>query len=220
MATTSPDSVYFLTGTQPQSLENYSATLASSVQGALALRERYSFVWADATEQGSQTGMVTGSTGYRTDIKTEYIYENSAWRLKTPHAEFTSTITANDGVWTSLGGLNMDSGLSTSTVFATSLGNNGGLVITDPGIYSISTFTTANGATANVTTVQMSSALNPNTTSARIIRGPFVNGDDTASIGLPNLRVASSGYTVYFNILNNTGASRQMVNRIRITRIG
>ena len=211
MATTSPDNVYFLTGTQPQSLQNYSATHASSVQNALALRERYTFVWANQSERVGQAGMVESSTGYQIDTKTEYIYENSSWRLKTPFAVFTASKSIPYGVNTNVGVFSLQSGLSSSSSFI-SAGADGILNFVDPGIYILTwtgNFATAPNARAYIQISGMA-------------RSSVGEGEDTVSLTVVH-QVTTPNSSYSFQAYHTSGSAGTNINfitqRVNIARL-
>lgn len=214
------ESVYVHDGTGSADPVAISAAEGSSVANLMKNRERFDYTWANSTERTGQTGMVQGSRGYQEDTKTEYLYENSQWRIAVPYSEFTSpSVSAVDGNWTTMGSLSIDSTQSTSTTFITSVGSNGGITIVDPGLYVLSAFAVAASATAGVTLIQMSSNSDPNNAASRLARGSFVNTDDTATLTTIQ-RVAAANTPYYFAILNNSGGSRTINTRIKITRLG
>lgn len=80
MANSTPDSIYYPVGTDSVTpLHTIFANLASSVQNALNKRQRFGYVWANATARAAQTGMSAGATGYQIDTKTEYLYDGTNW---------------------------------------------------------------------------------------------------------------------------------------------
>jgi len=94
MPTTSPDSIYYADGTTPASIATITASIATSVQNALNVREARTYSWADNTAKAAQTGMATGETGYQIDTDTYYIYSGSAWRIWAKQlTSFTPTLT-------------------------------------------------------------------------------------------------------------------------------
>lgn len=218
MPSTSPDNIYYPDISAAQNQPGYMGTHATSVQVALSARQRYTYVWANATARNSQTGMTEGSVGYQLDTRTEYQYENGSWRLATPHIEFTATATATNGVVTLAGTFSIDTTVSSSTLMATAA-SNGVITLTDPGIYAISTLS----AIAGTVPVTGRSFLDLATTSndtGLLIRSSINVGEDKGSISMPNLRVTGSGVTLYFKLFQTSGADRSMSTRARITRIG
>jgi len=218
MPVTSPDSIAYPDISTAQDQPAYMAVHASSVQAALSLRQRFNFVWANASGRTSQTGATNGSTGYQLDTRTEYQFENGSWRLATPHIEFTATATAPDATVTLAGTFSIDAALSSSTIMATAT-SNGVITLTDPGIYSISTLS----AIANTVPVTGRSFLDLATTSndtGLLVRSSINVGEDKGSISMPNLRVTASGTTLYFKVFQTSAASRSVATRARITRIG
>jgi hypothetical protein len=81
MPTTTPDNIYYADGTTPASLATITATIATSVQEALNVREAHSYSWANSTERSGQTGMSTGDIGYQVDNQIYYRYSGSAWLI-------------------------------------------------------------------------------------------------------------------------------------------
>lgn len=218
MPSTSPDSIYYPDISAAQNQPGYMGTHATSVQVALSARQRYTYVWANATARTAQAGMTEGSVGYQLDTKTEYKYENGVWRLATPHAEFTSTTTVNNTTTTQLGTFTLDSTRSTSTNFVTP-GGTGFVNIADPGIYSVSSFS----STADGTPMSGRSFLDLATTAddSGILQRISINvGENAGSISMPNLRTVASPTSLYFKMYQTTGASRSIPTRIRITRLG
>lgn len=94
MPTTSPDNIYYADGTTPASIATITASMATSVQNALNVRETKSYSWADATAKAAQTGMANGEIGFQIDNATYYIYNGSGWATwaKQPTA-YTPTFT-------------------------------------------------------------------------------------------------------------------------------
>lgn len=79
MPVTSPDSIYYADGSTAMSAEAISAAQATSVQDALDVRQIKSYVWANATARGTQTGMTEGDMGYQRDTNEPYLYTGTAW---------------------------------------------------------------------------------------------------------------------------------------------
>lgn len=81
MPTTSPDNLYYADNTTPASLATITNTMANSVQDALDSRQARSYVWANSTARGAQTGMSTGDIGYQSDTEVYYRYSGAAWKI-------------------------------------------------------------------------------------------------------------------------------------------
>jgi hypothetical protein len=79
--------------------------------------------------------MVQGSRGYQEDTKTEYLYDNSAWRLAVPYIEFTAGSQAlGAGVYSGQTGWSVDSSRSTDTSMVTVSG--GVFTVVRAGLYA------------------------------------------------------------------------------------
>jgi len=220
MATTSPDDIFYVTGLSPESREVESSDQASSIQRAFDKRQRYDFVWANATERDDQTGMVQGSRGYQADSKTEYIYDNLSWRLATAHIEFTATkaIGSASGIGIVAGNFSIVSASSTDQTMA--YANGDGIIrIVNPGLYSVSAFVTFSAGFTQLGFVQLSTNNSPNIDAGRITRGVHAPGDDTATLSMPNLRILTADQPTYWSITQQSGSTLNCTTRLRITRI-
>ncbi len=217
MATTSPDAIYKADSSAPVSIIQESQTQGDSIQTALNKRQRYDYVWTDQADRNAQTGMVQGSRGYQVDVKGEYIYDNSAWRLALSHAEFTASVSAANATLVLAGTWTLDASQSTNAVFVTP-GGNGILTITDPGIYAVSTVST------NAATVPMTGRgfldLSFVSSAADIQRVSVPVGEDRGSLSSPNVRVTAANTDLYFQLYQTTGGTRTVSTRARVTRIG
>lgn len=216
---TSPDGIALWTNADPVSLVQESQTQGATIQAALNKRERYDFVWANSSERTSQTGMVQGSRGYQIDTKSEYIYDNSAWRLAAPHIEFTtSKSNIANGTVAYVGTFAVDNPPTTDSAMAT-VGSDGIIVIANPGLYAISSLSTMVATPATDRTF-LDLALSTDD-SQLIQRVSIVTGEDKGSISMPNLRITSSNVNCYFKIFRNvTTPSQPVTTRVRVTRIG
>lgn len=220
---TTPDGIGYATTGDAVTIAAATALVASTTQTAFALRQRYEFVWANAAARTSQTGMVNSATGYQVDTKTEYIYESSTWRLKTPHAEFTATSASTASATQAYyGTFTLDTSNSTSSVMATP-GGAGIIVITDPGIYLVSAVVGSLAGSSPPITGRSFLDLNNVTGFGSFIfrqEGGFVGGT-TQDITLPNLRVASSNFSLYFSFYwTQASGATTFPSRVRITRLG
>lgn len=218
MPSTSPDSIYYPDISAAQNQPGYMGTHATSVQVALSARQRYTYVWANATARTAQAGMTEGSVGYQLDTKTEYKYENGVWRLATPHAEFTSTRAVPPTTLTQLGNFSLDAAASTATNIATP-GGDGIIVLANAGLYAVSTLTQFNGPSAqNRSFIDLANSADD---SLLLIRSSINNSEDKGSISLPNLNSRAAGTPLYFKLYQQSGGTLNGVTtRVRITRIG
>lgn len=225
MATSSPDNIFYRTGTDTFSDAAESSTQASSIQNALNLRQSYSFIWANATARGAQTGMVQGSTGYQIDTSSAYIFDNAAWRLTLSYAEFSvaaQNVTVN--TYVPIGTLTVNSGKSTDTAFVT--GSGGGFILTNPGVYSFSLYSVSTSfvAASNNSYVQISDGSNPSTAANQLMRGPWLTGTSTASVSIPfyNCTVAGQVIYIWYNFASGTTPSPvpNVTSTVRIGRLG
>lgn len=213
MPNTSPDNINYPDTSFAQNQPAYMATHASSVQAAFDKRQRYSYYWANATARTSQTGMTEGSLGYQVDTKTDYQYDNGAWRLSVEHAEFNATMTVNGATVTTLGAFSYISANTTSTSFVTPAGS-GLLSIANPGLYAVSSYTYIQAAATARSFVELFPQGGPN-----LQRVSIPTGEDAGSLSLPNLRVTSAGQNYLFNVYQQSGATRTVTSTVRITRI-
>lgn len=219
MGTTTPDAIFFPDSTTPWASTSDFSTNASSVQAALAARQGYTYRWPTGLERNNQTGMRQGDRGYEVDTHTDYIYDNSAWRVAVPYAEFTTaTVTlASATTWATPSSISINSSTSTSTTFATTSG--GTIVVADPGIYMVHVFSwnSAAGGTGFVCTA-IASDYSTNFAS-QIGRGPFPSTDNVAQ-SVSYYRFPSANGTFYFAFRQGDTASRTYNATIRIARIG
>lgn len=216
---TTPDNINKWTNTDPTSLVQMSQSMGDSVQTALNKRERYNYVWPTVSEQNAETGMVQGSTGYQVDIKTEYIYDNGAWRPTLAYAEFASASTSViNSAFVNFGNLTIDNTYSTSTTFAVASTNS--ITLVDPGIYSISAYCIADAAMgATVSFALLSSDPSPLVSASQLMRGPFA-ADNVAGLAMPFYRTVASSQTIYFTYRQNSAGTRTISARVRVGRIG
>lgn len=217
------ESVYIHDGTGSADPVAISALEGSSVANLMKNRERFDYTWADAAERAAQTGMIQGSRGYQEDSKSEYIYDNSAWRLGLAYAEYTSVTTGvANSVVTSLGSFTLDASASTDSTMATP-GGTGVIRIANPGIYSISSLCALKvGAGANdpatsrtFIDVALSGSIDP------LQRMSCQTGEDRVSLSLPTYRVAVANTDLLFQIFKNTSGSAgtYVDTRVRIGRL-
>lgn len=220
---TSPDNIAKWTLQDPGSFVQASQTQGDSVQAALSKRERYDFVWGNDSERIDQTGMMQGSRGYQIDTKSEYIYDNSNWRLALSHAEFTAQKNIDpSGSPQLLGVFSIDAAFSTNSSFAIP-GTDGIIVLVEPGIYAVSTVTYMRntGDTAYApATARTFLNLGFAPISADLQRVSIVVGEDRGSIASPNVRSTFANQNLYFEAFQNTGGVALLKTRARITRLG
>lgn len=213
---TSPDGIAKLNGSGPASLVQSSQTQGDSVQTALLKRMRYDYVWPTSTERTAQTGMVQGSRGYQVDTKTEYLYDNSAWRLALPHAEFTASKSIANATVTTVGTFTYDSSASSSSNFIT-IGADGILIAVSPGVYAISTLSSQ----GPVMTGRSFLDLALSSDDSQIIQRVSINvAEDKGSISMPNLRLTAANTSIWFKVYQSSGGSATVGTRVRISRIG
>lgn len=216
MATTaSPVNIYFTDPSQPESSENESATQASSIHAQFALRERYDFVWANDAERTAQAGMVEGSRGYQINTKTEYRFDNGVWRLAIEYAEFSTTKTIANAAGAGAGVFALDAARSTSSTVAAP-GTDGIITITNPGLYMISATTSFPAGVTN----SGDSSLNIASGSTTYGRTVVAAGQTYIFASAPAVFVTVPNTQIYIEIYQSSGASRSMVTRLSLTRIG
>jgi len=220
MATTaSPISIYFTDGAQPESSSAESATQASSIHTQFALRERYDFMWDNASQRDAQTGMVQGSRGYQVDTKTEYLYDNGEWRFALSYAEYNKTAVQSipNVTETSIINMSLVTGASTDATFTTVNGATGAITITNPGVYALSLVVGMSGALGTTNYA----AFRPDTTGTAppMSLSAFNAGSTTVSV--PFLRTTVPNYLFYPRMYQSGGAAANTLYAIlRIGRLG
>lgn len=216
---TTPDGITKWTMDDPVSIVQQSQTQGDSVQAALDKRQRYDFVWADSTERTAQTGMVQGSRGYQFDNKSEYLFDNSNWRLTPSHAEFTASKQIPNGVGVTIGAFSIESTSSTNSTFIVPAGD-GILTFVDPGVYAISTMSfVRNTADTTFLPVTGRAFVEIYTVTNTVQRMSINVGEDRGSVALPNLRVTVANQDIYFGVYQTTGGNALVKTTARITRI-
>lgn len=210
---TSPDAIAMWDNGDPTSIVQESQTQGASIQAALSKRERFDFVWANSSERTGQTGMVQGSRGYQVDTKSEYIYDNSAWRLALSHAEFTASVSIPNASGSLCGVFTLDPTTTTNSTFVVP-GTTGVLIVADPGIYAVSTHTSIAAAATG------RSFVNLGVGGPEAQRVSITVGEDIGSLAMPNVRTITTNVQLSFNIFQTTGATRNTTTRARITRMG
>lgn len=217
MATTTPDSLYYPVGTDGVApLHTVLANMQTSVQTAMSKRQRTSYVWTNQAARDAQTGMTAGSTGYQLDTKTEYVFNGTIWQIGTPYAEFSGTTqTGDSNGYKAFTGLALDTATSTTTTDITTTGSNF-ITLVNPGVYSLSMYTTVSAATTGFTMVGTSTSATTDL-APQLSRGPFVS-DNVSTLSLPLYRSTVANQNLYFYFRIPTGINN-IVPRIRIGRV-
>lgn len=217
---TSPDGIVKWTTADPSSIVGASQAQGDSVQVAFNKRERYDFTWANSSERTAQTGMVQGSRGYQADTKTEYLYDNSNWRLSTPYALFNGSYSMTNGAWTSTVPT-VDSSISTDTTFVTvGTATFAYLNFVNPGVYSITwknTLNTNNAASLQQMTLNTSGTTNDPYAINSVIAVASL-GHLYTSIGA--LRTSAANTRLHFMSYQASGGSQTSTYTINVVRIG
>lgn len=205
----------------PASLVQESQAQGDSIDAQLALRERYDFVWATSAERTSQLGMTQGSRGYQVDVKAEYIYDNSVWRLAFGYYEGTSS-TGSVATANSAAIFNFSEATATtdSNMVNAFTNTNQGAIFLQPGLYCISLIGKENGSAACTGQSQLviSSSSSFATVSGRISNNLF-GGALMATCVLPYFRVTAGGTGLYFYFYNESGANRTINATLSIGRL-
>jgi hypothetical protein len=219
------ESVYIHDGTGSADPVAISAAEGNSLADLMRRRERFDFTWANAAELDAQTGMVQGSRGYREDTKSEYLYDNSTWRLALPYAEYTATQTnVADGTFTGLGVFAIDSGQSTDSSML--VPQSSGIVrCVNPGIYSIQAHTlirnSADDAWLPVTARSFLDISVPPGVPIPLHRASVNAGEDQISIAMPVLRITASNTDIEVRIFKTNGVgTTRCKTTVRIARLG
>lgn len=204
------------TNRDPASIVQASQAQGDSIETAFGKRERFDFVWANSAERTGQTGMVQGSRGYQIDTKTEYLYDNSNWRLATSYSEWNhGPQVVGTGVEAQATALTINNTLSTDTAFITTTGA-GIINFVNPGIYAVSWTITLN-AGAPGTQGYASVAYGPAGANIISLAAFALTGGVTVSI--PFLRTTASNTTANLRLYQNSGANTTMSSILRIGRI-
>lgn len=216
MPTTTPDNIWYTQPGDLYSAEAISAQEASSVQAALGKRERYDFMWATDTEQQNQTGATQGSRGYRTDTRTEYIFDQGAWRLFTPYAEMTfSGTSVPNSSYTDCGALSFKSSTTTSTNFVSP--HDGYIIFAQPGIYSIQARWEVDSGSITMANNSFTTFTTTSSTSPAIVIAPFVGN---ISIAVLSYHVTTNaGERMYFWCNQNSGGTKNLSGWVRVGRV-
>lgn len=214
---TSPDNIAKPINGSPASIVQVGQTLGDSVQATLSKRERYDFVWANSTERTAQTGMVEGSRGYQLDTKSEYIYDNSNWRLATPYAEFSASLgSVGDtppAAEQPIGVLSIIPTQSTDQTFIVPQAS-GILRVVRPGIYALSAVTDIGAPVTGRTFLQVTMG------STNLQRLSVVNSETVGSLAVPNVFVTAANTDLSFKYYKQTGGNSIVTSTVRIARTG
>lgn len=220
MSATTPDGIYGLENGDSGDPITESQTQAASIQAAFDKRQRFDYVWANTAARNAQTGMQQGSRGYQADIRTEYLYDNGAWRLALPYAEFTAT-SASFGTagGQPVGVFNVDTATSTDTAFVTSDGSTSGvLFLTNPGIYAVYSLTNINTPTTSPGSMDLTNTATYSLASV-IHRTQMPTSEILGGNVAPAIRTTTSNAPIGF--WANIAHSNSSINtRVRIARIG
>lgn len=205
----------------PASIVQASQAQGDSIDAQLALRERYDFVWASQAERTAQTGMTQGSRGYQVDVKAEYIYDNSLWRLAFGYYEGTST----SGTTTTATASYITSFTESSSTTDSNMviGNTGGataVTFLQVGLYSICLIgkESSNAACGGQSQLVISSA-NTFANSAGRISNNLFGGALMSTCVLPYYRVTAANTSLYFYFYNEAGANRNINATVSIGRL-
>lgn len=208
---TTPDGIGFAQTGDVVTIAAATALVASTTQTALALRQRYEFVWANAAARTTQAGMVTGSTGYQADTKSEYIYDSSAWRLRTPYAEYSATAQSipTGGGETGLINFSQTVSQTTDTTF-TSVATNV-LTLVQPGVYAMSlTFALTASGTGAYGIFRASGVA----VSTGVVAGSVI------TIPLPFYRTTAANSQITMAAFQNSGSSASTSALLPVLRVG
>lgn len=224
MPVTTPDNIPYPDTSSPQNQPAYMGATAQGVQNALNARQRYTYVWANATARGAQTGMVQGSTGYQIDTRTDYIYDSGAWRLALSYAEYTSNQSVNGSTYYSPSTLSQVSSLTTDPNFTTAVVSGSATYISfaQPGIYSLAWTVSFNGVSG---TVEGIGQFSPTTSTAvpYSINSTVVNNAlRQTTVVMPFFRTTNSGQPIYLWYYHNSanGTSWNTTTTLRVGRLG
>lgn len=133
-------------GLDPDQTAGSGNMMMSAVADALNKRQRFDFVWATQTQQDNQLGMMQGSRGYRTDLKSEWTFDGGAWRLATPYIQYGgAAYPATGDAGTPLGGWTVDNSRSTDTTLVTVTGHE--IKFHKAGLYSVTVLGSGGGTT-------------------------------------------------------------------------
>ncbi len=216
---TTPDNISRWTAADPSSIVQESNTQGDSIQLALLKRMRYTYVWANSAARTAQTGMTQGSLGYQVDTKTEYIYDNSTWRLALSYGEYerSSAQSIPNTTETTLTSVTIDAANTTDTVFATVNSGTGVITLVNPGIYSLSLTVGMSGGLGATSYA----ALRPDNTGTLPPLSLSGFNASASTVALPFLRTTITNYTIYPRMYQSSGgASNTAYTILRIGRLG
>jgi hypothetical protein len=218
------ESIYIHDGTDSADVVAISLAEGNSVAKLMRNRERFDYTWADSTARTAQTGMVAGSRGYQVDTRSEYIYDNSAWRLALGYAEFTGTTGSGvpDGAFYGTNTYTLDGTRTTDSTMVTFPGSD--LIrFVNPGIYSFeSVFQLRNGSDTNWVAATGRSFSDLSLIVGSPIHRAYVGpGEDHIALSMPCLRITTANTDIahYVYKINGDGGTLIKV-RGRIARLG
>lgn len=217
---TSPDAIAMWDNGDPTSIVQESQTQGASIQAALSKRERFDFVWANSAERTAQTGMVQGSRGYQVDTKSEYIYDNSAWRLSLSFIRFSGTgnmATSGTG-WIGPANLTLDAAASTDSGMATigASGSSRYIRLVNPGVYTIQWTSVIS---ANVGALAQFSSTTGTTDPLAIVDSVTNNTNTNLYITYTH-RSTAANQDIYMHFFQNSGGTPSQVSSVSAIRLG
>ena len=209
---TSPDAIVKWTFQDGASIVQSSQAMGDSVQTAFNNRQRYDFVWANSAARDAQIQMVQGSRGYQTDTKSEYIYDNSQWRLAVSYAEYeTSGQSVANNTYVAITGWSLNAPKSTDSTFTSVTGQI--LTIQNPGVYAMSLTNNNTSGASGFSTI---------TTDLAHLDWVSLNGyaQSVTTVTVPFFRVTASNTPFYLWVFQNSGGSVTLNSSIlRVGRI-
>jgi hypothetical protein len=218
------ESIYIHDGTETADAVAISLAEGNSLAALMRNRERFDYTWADSAARTAQTGMVAGSRGYQIDTRSEYIYDNSAWRLALGYAEFTGITGAGvpDGAFYGTNTYTLDAPNTTDATMVTFPGSDM-IRFVNPGIYSFeSVFQIRNGSDTGWVPVTARSfsdlSLVVGTPIHRAYIGP---GEDHMALSMPCLRITTPNTDIAHYIYKINGLGSTLIKvRARVARLG
>lgn len=215
MATTSPDNIYFPSATdQIAPLETVFATQASSVQTALSRRQRYDYVWANATARNNQTGMLTGATGIQADTLIEYVYMKDEWTPSPLLLSFTSTRSVNASSETDMTPWAFSGSLSNTASSKWHTVSTNLVTLNTPGVYSLS----SRLSNINNSSTQLNGRnfVSLKVNGATLTRTHF-SFEDSAIVSIPDIYLGA-GTTIGSSVYQSTGGATSITATLNIAR--
>lgn len=222
MELTSPDNIAKWTIADAASLVQASQAQGDSTQYALDNRQRYDYVWPTSAERTAQLGMVQGSRGYQVNTKSEYIYDNSNWRLSISYIEYTGTSSMTSVTWCSPNTLAVnntnttDSSMASITLGGTT-SNPTFVTLVNPGVYSLSWTSVITG---NVGAIAQFSPSSSTSVPLSIVNSVTNNTNTNFTVIIPFLRTTASNTPVYLWMFQNVAGTPSQTGTVRIGRFG